>query len=187
VGLIVSLGSGSAISNILAGLIMTYMRSFKAGDFIKLNETEGTVIEKTSFVTRIKTIKNEIVTIPNSFVLSSPTVNYSASALDYGLIIHTKVAIGYEVPWQKAHECLIKAARKTKGVLPDREPFVLDLGLEDYYNHYEINAYILDADHIPLIITELNSNILTVLTEEGIELESPLLMSQRKEPAKKWS
>ncbi|MDR0712886.1 MAG: mechanosensitive ion channel family protein [Bacteroidales bacterium] len=187
VGLIVSLGSSSAISNILAGLIMTYMRSFKAGDFIKLNETEGNVIEKTSFVTRIKTTKNEIVTIPNSFVLSSPTTNYSASARDYGLIIHTNVAIGYEVPWQKAHEYLIRAAKRTRGVLPHREPFVLDLGLEDYYNHYEINAYILDADHIPTIITELNSNILSVLTEEGVELESPLLMSQRKEPAKKWS
>ncbi|MDR1668175.1 MAG: mechanosensitive ion channel family protein [Bacteroidales bacterium] len=185
VGLIVSLGSSSAISNILAGLIMTYMRSFKPGDFIKLNETEGNVIEKTSFVTRIKTVKNEIVTIPNSFVLSSPTTNYSASARDYGLIIHTKVAIGYEVPWQKAHEYLIRAARRTEGILHDREPFVLDMGLEDYYNYYEINVYIPDANHIPRIITELNSNILNVLTEEGIELESPLLMSQRKEPDKK--
>ncbi|MDR3093449.1 MAG: mechanosensitive ion channel family protein [Bacteroidales bacterium] len=180
VGLIVSLGSGSAITNILAGLIMTYMRAFKIGDFIKLNDSMGNVIEKTAFVTRIRTTKNEIITIPNSFVLSSHTTNYSASARDYGLIIHTNVAIGYEVPWKTAHESLIKAAKRTPGVEQKREPFVLDIGLEDYYNLYEINVYILNADIIPKILTDLNSHIQDVLLEEGIELESPMLMSQTK-------
>jgi small-conductance mechanosensitive channel len=181
VGLIVSLGSSSVIGNILAGLIMTYMRAFKIGDFIKLNESTGNVIEKNAFITRIKTTKNEIITIPNSFVLSSHTTNYSASARDYGLIIHTNVAIGYEVPWKTAHESLIKAAKRTFGVLPDREPFVLDIGLEDYYNLYEINIYILNADIIPKILTDLNSHIQDVLLEEGIELDSPMLMSQTKQ------
>ncbi|MDR1672899.1 MAG: mechanosensitive ion channel family protein [Bacteroidales bacterium] len=188
VGLIVSLGSSTVIGNILAGLIITYMRPFKIGDFIKLSDTVGNVIEKTPFVTRIKTTKNEIITIPNSFILSSHTTNYSASARDYGLIIHTSIAVGYEVPWQKAHECLIKAAKRTDGTLKDREPFVLDLGLEDYYNSYQINIYIEDADQMPKILTELHSHIQDVFTEAGIDLESPLLTSARKEPAKhKWN
>ena len=107
VGLIVSLGSSTVIGNIMAGLVITYMRPFKLGDRIKLNDTTGNVIEKTALVTRIKTPKNELVTIPNSFIMSSHTVNYSSSARTYGLIIHTEVSIGYDVPWRKVHQLLI--------------------------------------------------------------------------------
>ena len=109
VGLIVSLGSSTVIGNIIAGLVITYMRPFKLGDRIKLNDTTGNVIEKTPLVTRIKTPKNELVTIPNAFIMSSHTVNYSASARTYGLIIHVEVSIGYDVPWRKVHALLLKA------------------------------------------------------------------------------
>ena len=67
------------------------MRPFKLGDRIKLNDTTGNIIEKTPLVTRIRTPKNEVVTIPNSFIMSSHTVNYSQSAREYGLIIHSEV------------------------------------------------------------------------------------------------
>ena len=103
VGLIVSLGSSTVIGNIIAGLVITYMRPFKLGDRIQLNETTGNVIEKTPLVTRIRTPKNEVVTIPNSFIMSSHTVNYSASAREYGLIIHSEVSIGYDIPWRQTH------------------------------------------------------------------------------------
>lgn len=103
VGLIVSLGSSTVIGNIIAGLVITYMRPFKIGDRIKLNDTTGNVIEKTPLVTRIRTPKNEVVTIPNSFVMSSHTVNFSQSAREYGLIIHSEVSIGYDVPWRKVN------------------------------------------------------------------------------------
>ena len=100
VGLIVSLGSSTVIGNIIAGLVITYMRPFKIGDRIKLNDTTGNVIEKTPLVTRIRTPKNEVVTIPNSFVMSSHTVNFSQSAREFGLIIHSEVSFGYDVPWR---------------------------------------------------------------------------------------
>ncbi|MDR2040301.1 MAG: mechanosensitive ion channel family protein [Bacteroidales bacterium] len=179
VGLIVSLGSTTAISNIIAGMVITYMRPFKIGDRIKLNDTEGNVIEKTSFVTRIKTSKNEVITIPNSFVMSSHTTNYSASARDYGLIIHTNISVGYDIPWQKVHECLVKAAKMTKNIIREKEPFVLDLGLEDYYNVYQVNVYISNADAIPQIMTELHTNIQDVFKQEGLNMESPFLVSER--------
>jgi len=185
VGIIVSIGSSSIISNIMAGLVMTYMRPFKIGDRIKLNDTVGNVIEKSPFVTRIKTTKNEIVTIPNSQIMSSQTMNYSASARDFGLIIHSDIAIGYEVPWQKAHECLIRAGKEIDNVLHDREPFVLDLGLEDYYNIYQINVYISDADKMLKILTDLNSKIQDICLEEGIDMESPILISNRKAAVKR--
>jgi small-conductance mechanosensitive channel len=179
VGLIISLGSSAFIGNIIAGLVITYMRPFSIGDRIKLNETTGNVIEKSLFVTRIKTPKNEVITIPNSFILSSQTTNYSVSAKNYGLIVHSDVGIGYDVPWQKAHECLIKAAKATGGTIKTKPPFVLDLGLEDYYNVYQINVYIADANKIPIVITELNSRIQDVFLEEGINIECPLLVSER--------
>ncbi|MDE6290014.1 MAG: mechanosensitive ion channel family protein, partial [Muribaculaceae bacterium] len=104
VGLIVSLGSSSVISNFIAGFVITYMRPFKTGDFIKVNDTVGNVVEKSPFVTRIRTIKNEMVTIPNSFITTSNTVNYSASARHHGLIIHTVLTMGYDVPWRQVHQ-----------------------------------------------------------------------------------
>ena len=180
VGLIVSLGSSTVIGNLMAGIVMTYMRPFKIGDRIKLNDTIGNVIEKSPFVTRIKTPKNEIITIPNSQIMSSQTTNFSASAREYGLIVHSNIAVGYDIPWQKAHELLIKAGKETDGVLQDREPFVLDVGLEDYSNSYQINVYISDADMIPKVLTSLHSKIQDIFYQEGINLETPLLVSDRK-------
>lgn len=142
IGLIVSLGSSTVIGNVIAGLVITYMRPFKLGDRIQLNDTTGNVIEKTPLVTRIKTPKNEVVTIPNSFIMSSHTVNYSASAREYGLIIHSEVTIGYDVPWRQVHQLLIEAALNTPGVIDDPRPFVLETSLSDWYPVYQINAYI---------------------------------------------
>ena len=151
VGLIISLGSSTVIGNVIAGLVITYMRPFKLGDRIQLNDTTGNVIEKTPLVTRIKTPKNEVVTIPNSFIMSSHTVNYSASAREYGLIIHSEVTIGYDVPWRQVHQLLIEAALNTPGVIDDPRPFVLETSLSDWYPVYQINAYIREADKLAQI------------------------------------
>ena len=173
VGLIISLGSSTVIGNIIAGLVITYMRPFKLGDRIKLNDTTGNVIEKTPFVTRLRTPKNEVVTIPNSFIMSSHTVNYSASARQFGLIIHTTVTIGYDAPWRQVHQLLINAARMTEGVEEHPKPFVLETGLEDYYPCYQINAYIKDADKLGDIMSDLHQNIQDVFNEAGVEIMSP--------------
>ena len=173
VGLIISLGSSTVIGNIIAGLVITYMRPFKLGDRIQLNETTGNVIEKTPFVTRLRTPKNEVVTIPNSFIMSSHTTNYSASARQYGLIIHSTVTIGYDVPWRQVHQLLINAARQTTGVLPEPKPFVLETELSDYYPCYQINAYIKDADKLGDIYSDLHQNIQDVFNEAGVEIMSP--------------
>lgn len=179
VGLIVSLGSSTVIGNIIAGLVITYMRPFKIGDRIKLNDTTGNVVEKTPFVTRLRTPKNEVVTIPNSFIMSSHTVNYSASARQYGLIIHTTVTIGYDAPWRQVHQLLINAARMTHGVLQHPKPFVLETELSDYYPCYQLNAYIKDADKLGDIYSELHQHIQDVFNEAGVEIMSPHYFAQR--------
>ena len=179
VGLIISLGSSTVIGNVIAGLVITYLRPFKLGDRIQLNDTTGNVIEKTPLVTRIKTPKNEVVTIPNSFIMSSHTVNYSASAREYGLIIHSEVTIGYDVPWRQVHQLLIEAALNTPGVIDDPRPFVLETSLSDWYPVYQINAYIREADKLAQIYSDLHQNIQDRFNEAGIEIMSPHYMAMR--------
>lgn len=179
VGLIISLGSSTVIGNIIAGFVITYMRPFKVGDRIQLNETTGNVIEKTPFVTRLRTPKNEVVTIPNSFIMSSHTTNYSVSARQYGLIIHSMVTIGYDAPWRQVHQLLIDAALATPGVLSHPQPFVLETELSDYYPCYQINAFIQEADRQAEIYSHLHQNIQDKFNEAGVEIMSPHYRAMR--------
>ena len=179
VGLIISLGSSTVIGNVIAGWVITYMRPFRKGDRIKLNDTEGDIIEKTPLVTRIKTSKNEIVTVPNSFIMSSQSINYSTSAREFGLILHTEVTIGYDVPWRTVHRLLIEAALATPGILSEPRPFVLETGLNDWYPVYQINAYTREAKRMGPIYSELHQNIQDRFNEEGVEIMSPTYVATR--------
>lgn len=173
IGVIFSLGSSSIIANIVAGMVITYMRPFKKGDRIKIGDLTGDVVEKSPFVTRIKTHKNEIITVPNSSILSSSVVNYSSSASENGLILHTTVTIGYDAPWREVHAVLIKAAQKTAHLLNEPQPFVLQTALNDFYVSYELCAYTKDAELQTAIYSELHQNIQDCFNEAGIEIMSP--------------
>ena len=179
VGLIISLGSSTLIANLMAGLVITFMRPFRVGDRIKLNDITGDIIEKTPLVTRVKTPKNEIVTVPNSFVMSSLTTNYSSSAQEYGLIIHSDVTFGYEVPWQQVHQLLIQAALATPHIEAEPCPFVLQTKLDDWYVVYQINAYTRHPEHMALIFSQLHQQIQDLFNDAGIEIMSPHYMGVR--------
>ena len=179
IGLIISLGSSTLIANLMAGLVITFMRPFRLGDRIKLNDTVGDIIEKTPLVTRVKTPKNEIVTVPNSFVMSSLTTNYSSSAQEYGLIIHTDVTFGYEVPWQQVHELMVKAALATQHIEAEPRPFVLQTKLDDWYVVYQINAYTRHPEYMAGIYSQLHGNIQDIFHAAGIEVMSPHFMGVR--------
>lgn len=172
-GVLFSLGSSSIISNMVAGLVMTYMRPFQLGDRIKIGDIVGDVIEKTPFVTRIKTPKQEYITVPNSNILSGNVVNYSTSKENDGIILHTTVTIGYDVPWRKVHEELIKAAIKTKDINSSPTPFVLQTSLDDFYVSYQLNAFSDDPNDQPRIYSDLHQNIQDGFNEAGIEILSP--------------
>ena len=157
----------------VAGLVITYMRPFKIGDRIKIGDVTGDVVEKTLLVTRVRTLKNEITTIPNSSVLNGNTTNYSVEAMEKGLIIHTTVTIGYDVPWKNMHKALIDAALRTDLILDEPTPFVLQTSLDDFYVSYQINAYTREAGKQALIYSNLHQNIQDVCNERGIEILSP--------------
>jgi len=172
-GFLFTFGSAGSLSNIVAGLILTYMRLFKIGDRVKIGDVTGDVIEKSLLVTRIRTIKNEIISIPNSTVMGSHTINYSSDAPEKGLIIHSTVTIGYDVPWKDMHEALIEAATRTELVLQEPKPFVLQTSLDDFYVSYEINAYIKEPNKQAVIYSDLHQNIQDACNEKGIEIMSP--------------
>jgi len=173
-GAIISFASSSAISNIVAGIILTYTRAFRLNDRIKLGDTTGDVVEKTLLVTRIMTIKHVVVTIPNSLVMGAQIVNYSTSAAEgAGVILHTSVTIGYDVPWQKVQSLLIEAALATEQLLSQPVPFVLQTSLDDWYVSYEINAYTKNPERMAVIYSNLHRNILEKFDAAGVEIMSP--------------
>ena len=179
-GILFSLGSTSAIANMVAGLVITYMRPFKIHDFIMVGEVKGHVLEKTLLVTRIKTPKNEVVTIPNSSVLSGNTVNYSTeSAAGQGLIINTTATIGYDVPWKDVHQALIDAALQTPMLEKEPLPFVWQTSLDDFYVAYQLNAYTKHSGQQGHIYSELHQNIQDVFNQRGIEIMSPHYRAHR--------
>ena len=173
IGLLISFGSTSAISNAVAGLVITYMRPFKLGDRVKIGEVTGEIVEKTLLVTRVRTSKNEDITVPNSSILTGHTVNYSSSSKELGLILNTSVTIGYDVPWRKVHELLVEAAVATDGINISREPFVLQTSLDDWYVSYQLNAYTDVPERMQKIYSELHANIQDKFNEANIEIMSP--------------
>jgi small-conductance mechanosensitive channel len=177
-GLLISLGSSSAISNLIAGLVITYMRAFKNGDRVKIGETTGQVLEKNVLVTRLITAKNEEVTIPNANILTSHTINYSTNK-DAGLILHTTITIGYDIAWNKVHELLYEAAAKTEFVLQDPKPFVLQTSLDDFYVSYELNVHTQNPEKTPRIYSQIHSNILDAFNAAGVEIMSPHYRANR--------
>ena len=173
IGVIFSLGSTSIINNVVSGLVITYMRSFNVGDRIKIGDVVGNVVEKTPFVTRLRTPKNEEITIPNSSIMSAQTYNYTHSAQTYGLILHTTAGVGYDIPWRKVHELLLEAGKRTPNLSDHPKPFILQTALDDFYANYQLNVYVADADKMALIYSDLHQNIQDVFNEAGIELVSP--------------
>lgn len=182
-GVLLSLGSGSAISNSVSGAIMTYMRPFAKGDRVKISDTTGDVLERSLLVTRLRTIKNEEVTIPNSLVLGAHIVNYSAALGHGGLILHTEVTIGYDAPWRKVHRLLLEAAACVDGVEKEPAPFILQTALGDYSVRYELNAHTRRPDDMAALYSRLHQAVQDRFNAEGVEIMSPAFVVRRSGPA----
>ncbi len=179
VGLLLSLGAAGVIGNVLSGVILTYMRPFVIGDRVKINDITGDVIGKSLLVTRIKTVRNEEVTIPNGILMNGGVMNYSSLTEQHGLILHTSITIGYDVPWPQVHQLMIEAARRTDRIDREPEPFVLQKALNDWYVEYELNAYTHDSHRMARIYSDLHANIQDTFREAGVEIMSSHYMAIR--------
>ena len=183
IGVLVSLGSTSAVANLVAGIILTYMRAFRVGDLIEVGNQRGMVTEMAILATHMRTPKNVEITIPNATVLSSHMTNYSTHSKDRGLILNTSVGIGYDVPWRQVHAMLLSAARQTRDVLETPAPFVLQRELEGMCVRYELNAYCDKPDRMLQIYSELHRRVLDVFNEHGVQIMTPSYEADRPEPA----
>jgi len=172
-GLLVSLGSTGVVGNVMAGTVLTYTNAFKLGDRVKIGECTGDVVEKTLFVTRLKTPKNEIVSIPNAQILNTNVMNYSVHAKSGTLTVYTSVTIGYESPYEQIQSLLINAALECPGIEAEPKPFVLQTSLDDYYITYQINAFTKLANDLPQVYSDLHLKILDKFNEAQVEIMSP--------------
>ncbi len=174
-GVLFSLGSTSAIANVVGGIILIYTRSFQLGDKISIGDVIGDVIEKGLLVTRIRTPANRIITIPNSSLLNTNVINFSVSQREFKqpLILQTTVTLGYDLPWRKVHTTLKEAALATKFIVSEPAPFVLQTSLDDFYVSYQLNAYTDHPSKMVYIYSELHQNIQDKCNEVGIEIMSP--------------
>jgi small-conductance mechanosensitive channel len=172
-GVMFSIGSSSFIANIIAGYSMTYRRAFRVGDRIQVGEVFGDVSEIRLQVTHVRSVKNEEIVVPNSSLLNSSVVNYSALARSRGLILHTTVGIGYETPWRQVEAMLLLAAERTPGLLREPAPFVLQKSLGDFCVVYEINVYCDVPAEMAALYSRLHQNILDVFNEYGVQIMTP--------------
>jgi small-conductance mechanosensitive channel len=178
-GLMVSFGSTSTVGNLIAGIVLRYMRPYYEGDRVRLGETLGDVVERRFLYTKLLTAKNEEVIVPSLQILGKEMINYSSRAKEHGLILHTTVTIGYDAPWRKVHELLIRAAERTTHILKEPKPFVLQTSLDDWYVSYQINAYTDQPNKMASIYAELHQNIQDSFNEGGVEIMSPHYLNLR--------
>ncbi|WP_299659794.1 mechanosensitive ion channel domain-containing protein [uncultured Ruegeria sp.] len=182
VGAMLSLGANSVVSNMLAGLFVIYRRSTSIGDRIQIGDHIGDVVRIKLMETHLKSIKNELISIPNAQLMNSDVVNFSKKTDGSGLLLHTTVGIGYEEPSEKVEAMLIEAAHRTKGIKAKPEPFVLWTALADYAINYQINGYTTRGSSIPKIRSDLHRNIVDVFNENNVQIMTPSYMADPPEP-----
>ena len=178
-GLLFSLGSTGAVANLVSGTLLTYTRSFQVGDRVRIGEVTGDVLGRSLLVTRIRTLANVEVTIPNAQVMNGQVLNFTTHAQETGVALQASVTIGYDVPWRQVHELLLAAAAATEGIDTDPAPFVLQTGLQDSYPAYELNAYTRDAATMRVTLSRLHAAIQDTFAAAGVEITSPAYLAMR--------
>jgi small-conductance mechanosensitive channel len=191
-GLMVSIGASGVVGQAASGFILMYTRAFRAGEYVRIGEVEGTVVGMGSFATRIRTGLGEEVLLPNSVALQNTTRNFSRAIADEGFVINTGVTIGYSTPWRQVHAMLEEAARRTPGIAQEPPPFVRQTALSDFYVEYRLIAHapIEDPSQRVEILSRLHANVQDVFNEYGVQITSPHYMTDPAQaqvvPKAKW-
>ena len=184
IGLMVSLGGASVLGQAFSGMILMYTRTFRRGDYVRIGDNEGTVIDLGMFATRIRTGLGDEITLSNSTVLASTTRNYSHTVRGTGYVLDAVVTIGYGRPWRQVEAMLLEAARRTDDVAADPVPIVRQTALSDYYVEYRLVAYTPLERPEPRaeVLSRLHGNIQDVFNEHGVQIMSPHYVLDPKEP-----
>ena len=179
IGALITFSSTSAIGNTVSGILLVYTDAFELNEIVQIGNVQGRVVAQHVLTTELRTFRNETVTIPNSVVLNSHVTNYSRLAIADGLIMHTTITIGYDVPWEQVHELLVQAALDTPNVEDKPTPFVLQLSLNDYNVTYDLNCITRHPDRLLITYSGLHQNIQDQFNAAGIEILSPAYTALR--------
>jgi small-conductance mechanosensitive channel len=179
IGVMISIGSSGFVGNIIAGILLTYARSFRVGDRVRFGDHVGDVTNLGFFATKIRTIRNEELTLPNGLVASGSITNFTRLAEEHGLNLHTEVTIGYDVDWRTVHALLAEAALRVQGVEKEPAPWVYQRSLNDYHVTYELNAVTRLSHDQPRLYSDLHQEIQDAFARAGVEILSPAFQALR--------
>jgi small-conductance mechanosensitive channel len=191
-GLMISIGGSGIVGQAASGLILMYTRTYRPGEFVRIADHEGTIVEMGMFTTRLRTGLGEELTLPNSLVLGAVTKNYSRVVKGEGFVVDATVTIGYDVPWRQVHAMLVEAARRTVGVVPEPPPHVFQTALSDFYVEYRLVCQGVPTEPRPRaqVLSDLHANIQDVFNEHGVQIMSPHYLGDPAEnkvvPKEKW-
>ncbi len=175
-GLMITLGSSGIMNQIMSGFMITYSRALREGDFVRIGDVEGTVLHLGVLSTKLRTVWNEDVTVPNALVVSQTTTDYSRFGDTEGTYILTSVTIGYDAPWRQVQELLLLAAGRTPGLRNEPKPRVLQEALQDWYVKYTLLVALERQDSKPHTLHTLHANIQDLFNEYGVQIMSPNYM-----------
>jgi small-conductance mechanosensitive channel len=178
-GIVVSLGSTGIIGNMIAGIVLTYSRSFRVGDRVRIGDQVGDVVNLGFFATKLRSLRNEEVTIPNGHVAGAAIVNFTRMAAEHGLVLHTQVSIGYDAEWRRVHALLVEAAGNVAGIEREPRPWVLQVSLGDFYPTYELCCVTRESHAQQRLYSDLHAAIQDAFARAGIEILSPSVHAVR--------
>ena len=173
IGLVLSLGSSGIVNQMMSGFTLTYSRALRVGDFVTVGDVEGVVTQLGTLSTKIKTLKAEDVTIPNTVMVSNVVTNYSRFADAEGVYVPTEVTIGYDVPWRQVEALLLLAAARTPGIRRQPPPMVRQPALDQAYVRYTLLFCLENPTQRRMILAAVHRNILDAFNEYGVQITSP--------------
>jgi small-conductance mechanosensitive channel len=178
IGLMVTLGSTGLINQVISGLFVIYSRSVRPVDYVRVGDIEGEVIEVGFLATKLKTPRQEEITIPHSVLVGTATTNYSRLAGPDGMVLTVSVTIGYDVPWRQVHALLLLGASRTPGVRQQPPPRVVQRELSDFSVQYQVLAHMEEGGNRPAVLSALHAQIQDAFNEYGTQIMAPHFESQ---------
>lgn len=182
IGLMVTLGSTGLINQVISGLFVVYSRSVRPEDYVRVGDVEGEVTDVGFLATKLRTPRQEEITIPHSVLVGTATTNYSRLAGDNGMAVTTSVTIGYQIPWRQVHALLQLGAARTQGLRRDPPPRVMQRELSDFYVQYLLLAHLENGKNRAAVLSELHAQIQDAFNEFGTQIMSPHFESQPEKP-----
>lgn len=190
-GVVVSLGSTGIINQIMSGMFVVYSRALKTGEWVKVDDKEGEVLEVGLLAVKVRTLEQQEVTLPNSVIVNTKTTNFTRVGNYGGSVANVTLSIGYDVAWRQVHALLLLAARRTSNIRQSPEPpYVAQRAFSDFYVQYTLILHLEHERQRVETLSALHANILDAFNEYGVQIMSPHFMMQPHEavtvPRTQW-